>query len=331
MALLDYYGQPGFPALPDWSQDDPRAVAFTAPAAAPAPAPRFVPLSADPAMRAALGIVNQPDLTSRDRMLNALAAALSGIQPPPITGRTTALQALAGGLASGAARGFASKRAAKMDERKKVSEANDERLRVLNTADINEALRRRRTDETTAAAEAKARERWKVVPAAWATAAGKPELTGQRVDDGTYEGLKNTYSAWRDSQRPGRAPSTALNPDQRFGLESNKRRFGARVEQITRRMETLQKQADDPLYSDDETLQAKINALAETLAQVQDQWDRADQRVYGGGGGRRAAKPEPAAPKDVFDRDVRIALPDGRTGTLKAGSKLPAGAKVIGG
>lgn len=328
---LPAYGEvPGFPALPDFTGNpgdpalDPRLAAL----AAQAPAPQFVPLSADPAMRSALGIVDQPALSGRERMLDALAAALLGVQAPQFGAHASGLERFLGGAATGAARAFSARRRETQDERKRVREQNDERMKLLNVADINAVLARRRKSESDAEAEAKKKAAWKVVPQSWAVAAGKPEMAGQRVDDGTYTGLKDTYQAWKDARPKAEKTRTGLSPDQRIRVESNGRRFGQRVRQIESRIEALQKRADDPLYEGDETITGKISTLADTLAQVYDQWDAADAKVVGSPG--RARPEAPTGPK-VYDHDVRITLPDGRTGTLKAGSPVPAGAKVTGG
>lgn len=299
----------------------------------------FQPLSADPAMQAAMGIQPVPDLTTRDRIVQALGKTLGSLDLTSlVTPRQKGYQKALTLAGTAAAKTFGNYEQGKADERQARIEANNKRMGALNAADINDMLARRRKKESDAESEAKKREGWPVVPVAWAKAAGREDLAGQRVDPGTYRGLSDTFSAWRDANKP---TPDRLTPEQQFRLDSNKRRFGTRIEQVKNRMESIQKRLEDPLYADDPELMAKVSSLADTLAQIQDQWDAADQKVYSGaarGGSVRGNAPAPATPAapaptgpQVFQKDVKIQLGDGRTGTLKAGAPLPAGAKVIGG
>lgn len=279
----------------------------------------FVPLSADPAMRAAVGIQPEPQQGTGARLVDALAEALGSVNygsllGPNATGgqRTLAAVGTLGG------RTFKNFREGLADERKGVREANAERLKMLNRADIEAVQQGRKKIGADAASEAKKRETWPVVPQAWAQAAQRPELSGQRVDPGTYNGLRETYNAWRAAQHAPAAKAATMTPDQRVRLDSNKRRFSTRVRQIESRIASLQKQQDDPPYDDDPRVAAKISQLSDALDSVHDQWDAADAKVMG-------SAQSPSGKTAVRPAKRRVIGPDGKPQMADADQTLPAG------
>lgn len=240
------------------------------------PPQTFTPLSSDPAMRAALGIVDPPQQSNGSRLVDALAEALGSVNYSSLLGpRSTGGQRTLAALGTLGGRTFKNYREGLADDRKAVAEKNANAMKMLNEADINAALQQRRTAAKAELPEDKSE--WQTVPAEWAHVTGRSDLLGVPVHPKTYAALKDGFEVYKANQQP---ITSNLTPDQAFAVQKNARNYSRRMQQVADKIVSLKKDVAAGLGGED--AKAKIETLTATLADLDQQWTAADDAVFSG-------------------------------------------------
>lgn len=275
-----------------------------APAGAPTDSFGFRPLTADPAMRAALGITTPEPQTRGQRYLDSFARSLAGVQFAPISPRAKGGTQLLQGLLEGAAKGFAGGRLADMAERDKQAEKSDERMKQINAMDVeynlagrNQAAKDARELARKTAEDAKRKAEWPILSSVFASAYGKPDLAGQQVPPEVATLAVQQFNAQRmaDSEaRQARNSSISsddkLTPQQRYQLQVIDRKETSRVAQMQRRIDELNRLSDGTYSATDPRLKkfgglsglaSKIDDLSGQIDSVHDSYDAMRGKVLG--------------------------------------------------